>query len=47
MTRSIRLPGFTLKNGKLEKVPSYRLNVSAKIRQRKSKRVRVTRRAPG
>lgn len=47
MTRSIRLPGFTLKNGKLEKIPSYRLNVSARIAQRKSKKVRVGRRAPG
>lgn len=47
MTRSIRLPGFKLKNGKLERIPSYRMNVSARIAQRKSKRVRVSRRCPG
>jgi hypothetical protein len=47
MTRPIRVPGFRLKNEKLEKIAGFKLNASAKIRQRTSKKVRPTRRAPG
>jgi hypothetical protein len=43
----IPLKGFKIANGKLEAVQSYRLSVSAKIAQQKSKRVRVSRKAPG
>lgn len=44
----IKLPGFRFaKNGNLERIPSYRLNASAAIAQKKSKKVRPTRRAPG
>jgi hypothetical protein len=45
--RPIRVPGFRMKNAKLEKIAGFRLNTSAKIKQRKSKKVRVTRRAAG
>lgn len=41
-----RIKGYREKDGRIVK-QAGRLNVSAKIRQRKSKRVRVTRRAPG
>lgn len=41
MTRQISIPGFRLKNGKLEKVASYRKNVSQRIAERKSKKQRV------
>lgn len=42
MTRKIRIPGYKLsKSGKLVKDQS-RLDVSARIRQRESKRVRVS-----
>jgi hypothetical protein len=47
MTRPIRVPGFRIKNAKLEKIPGFKLNASAAIKQRKSKRQRVVRRAPG
>ena len=43
MTRSIRIPGFKLKDGKVEK-SGHKLDVSAKIRQRKSKKQKVVRR---
>lgn len=42
------LPNFKLsKSGKLEKKEGYGLSVSKKIAQRKSKKQRVVRRAPG
>lgn len=47
MTRPVSLKGFRVKNGKVEKIPSYKLNASAKIAQRKSKKQHVVRRAPG
>jgi hypothetical protein len=47
MTRPIRVPGFRLKNEKLEKIAGFKLNASAKIRQRTSKRQRVVKRSPG
>jgi len=47
MTRPIRVPGFRMKNAKLEKIPGFKLNASAKIAQRKSRKQRVVRRAPG
>jgi hypothetical protein len=43
MTRAIRVPGFRLKGGKVEKDPK-RLDVSARLRQRGSKKVRPARR---
>jgi hypothetical protein len=46
MTRSTRIPGYQVKGSKVEKVKGYKMNVSQKIRQKKSKKVRVTRRAP-
>lgn len=47
MTRRIALPGFRMKNGKLEKAASYHKNVSQRIGERKSKKQRVARRQPG
>lgn len=47
MTRRISVKGYRVKNGKLERVAGYKLNASAKIAQRKSKKQRVVRRAPG
>lgn len=42
----VRLPsGTNIKNGKLSKAPA-RMSVSARIKQRKSKRVRVAKKAP-
>jgi hypothetical protein len=41
----IALKGVRIKNGKLERVFGYGLDASAKIKQRKSKKQRVTRRA--
>jgi hypothetical protein len=41
--RPLTLKGYKLSGSKVEKLPSYRKNVS----QRKSKRVRISRRAPG
>ena len=40
------LRGYRIKNGKVEKISGYGLNTSAKIKQKKSKRVRVTKRKP-
>jgi hypothetical protein len=45
--RHLSLKGYKLANGKVEKVASYKTNVSQRIAARKSKKVRVTRRAPG
>lgn len=42
MTYAIRIPGFRIKNGKVEKDPR-RLEVSARLRQKATKKVRVTR----
>jgi hypothetical protein len=47
MTRRIALPGFRMRNGKLEKAASYHKNVSQRIGERKSKKQRVARRQPG
>lgn len=51
MTRRSRLKGFRVsktKTGKtvLEPIPAYGKDVSARLRERNSKRVSVTRRAP-
>jgi len=44
--RRISIPGYSVKDGK--PVPrAHRLSVSKKIAQRKSKKQRVVRRAPG
>lgn len=43
MTRLIKLKGYVLKGSKLEKIHGYGLSVSQKLAQRKSKRVRVSR----
>jgi hypothetical protein len=44
--RRIAVPGYKLtKAGKLEQIPAYRLNASARIAARK--KVRISRRAPG
>lgn len=44
----VKLTGYRItKAGKVEKIQGYGMNASAKIQQRKSKRVRATRRAPG
>lgn len=40
------LRGYRIKNGKVEKIAGYGLNTSAKIKQKKSKRVRVAKRKP-
>jgi len=40
------LPGFTLKDGKLTKKP-HRMSVSKRIRQKNSKRVKVSKRTKG
>lgn len=40
------LRGYRIKNGKVEKISGYGLNTSAKIKQKKSKRVRVAKRKP-
>jgi hypothetical protein len=40
------LPGFTLKDGKLAKKPAH-MSVSQKIKQSKSKKVRVSKRTKG
>ena len=47
MSRRIALPGFKVRNGKLEKAASYHKNVSQRIGERKSKKQRVVRRQPG
>jgi hypothetical protein len=43
MTRAIRIAGFKLKDGRVVRDPK-RLDVSARLRQRNSKRVRPARR---
>lgn len=43
MTRRIPIKGYVLKDGKLVKTSSH-LDVSARLRQRGSKRVRVVKR---
>lgn len=40
------LRGYRIKNGKVEKISGYGLNTSAKIKQKKSKRVTVKRKTP-
>ena len=41
------LRGYRItKSGKVEKISGYGLNTSAKIKQKKSKRVRVAKRKP-
>lgn len=37
----ITLKGYTIKDGKVVKIAGYGLNASARIAQRKSKKVRV------
>ena len=39
-------PGFRMKDGKVEKIPGYGLNTSAKIKQRKSKKTKPVKRTP-
>ena len=43
----ITLKNMKLKDGKRSSIPSYGRNASAKIAQKKSKRVRVAKRSPG
>lgn len=43
----ITLKNMKFKDGKLTSIPSYGRNASAKIAQKKSKRVRVAKRSPG
>jgi hypothetical protein len=43
-TRAIK--GYRIRDGKIEKVSGYGLDTSAKIRQRKSKRVKPIKRTP-
>jgi hypothetical protein len=45
MSRAIRIAGFKVKDGKIQRDPK-RLDVSARLRQRASKKVRVARRKP-
>lgn len=40
------LRGYRIKNGKVEKISGYRLDASKRIKQKTSKRVRVTKRKP-
>lgn len=40
MSRQIRLKGFTVKDGKIKRDPQ-RLNVSLRLKQKSSKRVRA------
>ena len=41
-----RLKGYGVKDGKVEKIKGYGLDTSAKIKQRKSKKVRPVKRTP-
>lgn len=41
-----RLKGYTAKGNKVEKITGYGLDASAKIRQKKSKKVRPVKRTP-
>lgn len=43
MTHKVRIPGYEFKDGKIVRKKSY-LDVSAKLRQKGSKKVRVVRR---
>lgn len=43
MTRAVRIPGFKVKGGKVQRDPK-RLNVSRQLQIRSSKRVRPARR---
>lgn len=47
MTYRIKLRGYRVKNGKVEKIQGYGLDASAKIKQRTSKKVRAVRRMEG
>lgn len=38
------LRGYRIKNGKVEKIKGYGIDAAARIRQKKSKRVRVMKR---
>jgi len=40
------LRGYRIKNGKVEKISGYRLNTSAKIKQKKSKKTKPIKRVP-
>lgn len=40
------LRGYRIKNGKVEKISGYGLDASKRIKQKTSKRVRVTKRKP-
>jgi hypothetical protein len=40
----IKLRGFRLKDGKLERVPGYGLSTSMKLQQKKSRKVKPTKR---
>ena len=40
------LRGYRIKNGKVEKIKGYGLNTSAKIKQRKSKKMKPIKRVP-
>jgi hypothetical protein len=40
------LRGYRIKNGKIEKMKGHGLDASAKIRQRKSKKITVKRKLP-
>lgn len=42
-TTGTTLKGYTIKDGKVVKIPGYALNASAKIAQAKSKKIRVGR----
>ena len=41
-----RLKGYSEKDGKVEKIKGFGLDASAKIKQRKSKKVRPVKRTP-
>lgn len=41
-TNGVAVRGFTIKDGKVVKIPGFGLNASAKIAQKHSKRVRPT-----
>lgn len=47
MTRHLRLKGFRIKDGKVMTRDQRRLDVSARLRQRNSKKVRVARKGTG
>jgi hypothetical protein len=41
--RGVQIRGFTIKDGKVIRIPGYGLNASAKIAQKKSKRIKPAR----